>query len=236
MHAWSQRGTKIWGVLRGVMVSVAGVTMGRVYPEKEAGPLGPAGVRMSGRRGPPAEEAEEGSQARAGFAGGGRGLQEEGGVCRRRAGSTVPPGAEGSGHVRTEKGQAGAGSVAWRGQEPGWALVLVGQVRGHTRCLGAENEDSPGRSAEGCSQHGKHTCMSVCRKKRARRRNGRFGSEGRQAGAAPGVGGGAAWQGVCSNRQADAGGEWWMPSGGICRSSLRVASPSSVEKKRGHQL
>ena len=42
-------GDKNLGVLRGVMVSVAGVTMGRVYPEKEAGPLGPAGVRMSGR-------------------------------------------------------------------------------------------------------------------------------------------------------------------------------------------
>ena len=102
MHTWNQGGTKIWGVLCGVMVSVARVTMGRVYPEKEAGPLGPAGVRMSGRRGPPAEEAEEGGQARAGFAGGGRGP-----LC---------PGGEGSGHVRTEKGRAGASSVAWRGR------------------------------------------------------------------------------------------------------------------------
>ena len=69
---WGE-GQKFGGVfLHEVMVSLAGLTMGGVYPEKEAGPWA-LGVRMSGRPGPPAEEAEEVCQARAGFAGGGRG-------------------------------------------------------------------------------------------------------------------------------------------------------------------
>lgn len=77
MHTWHRGvggGTKIGGggFLHEVMVSLAGLTMGGVYSEKEAGPWA-LGVRMSGRPGPPAEEAEEVCQARAGFAGGGRG-------------------------------------------------------------------------------------------------------------------------------------------------------------------
>ena len=77
MHTWHRGvggGTKIGGgeFLHEVMVSRAGLTMGGVYSEKEAGPWA-LGVRMSGRPGPPAEEAEEVCQARAGFAGGGRG-------------------------------------------------------------------------------------------------------------------------------------------------------------------
>lgn len=47
--------------------------MGGVYPEKEAGPQGPAGVRMSGRQGHLQRRLRR-------LARRGRGLQEEGGV------------------------------------------------------------------------------------------------------------------------------------------------------------
>lgn len=75
MHPWipEVRGQKFRGVLRGVTVSVAGVSMGGVYPEKEAGPQGPAGVRMSGRQGHLQRRLRR-------LARRGRGLQEEGGV------------------------------------------------------------------------------------------------------------------------------------------------------------
>lgn len=67
------RGQKSRGVLRGVMVSVAGVSMGGVYPEKEAGPQGPAGVRMSRRQGHLQRRLRWVGQARAGSVEGGRG-------------------------------------------------------------------------------------------------------------------------------------------------------------------
>lgn len=81
----------------------------------------------------------------------------------------MPLGTEGSGHVSTAKGRAGADSVASNGREPGQALVLVGPgARTYNECR-AENEDSTGGSAEGCSQCGKRTCTSVGRRKGAGR-------------------------------------------------------------------
>lgn len=59
--------------------------------------------------------------------------------------------------------------MASNGREPGQALVLVGPgARTYNECR-AENEDSTGGSAEGCSQCGKRTCTSVGRRKGAGR-------------------------------------------------------------------
>lgn len=175
MHPWiPESGDKNLGVLRGVAGICGRSLYGGVYPERRQDPRALLALGCQ-ETGPPAGRLR-------------RLARRRGGVCRRRERSPLCPlGTEGSGHVSLRR--ADRHPTQWRpnGREPGQALVLVGPGgRGHRTNVRAENGDSTGGSAEGCSQCGKRTCVCGPEKGRERGRNGRVG---RQAGATPGVGG-----------------------------------------------